>query len=391
MKTNQNKQPKTKRPATKRIAKNVPKKASYATPTTLDTITKKLSNIGKATKPKRMNPYAECRLMPWASNRSPSFQGLPDGANGRKIVVDHVGVSDFSVTSGGGILRIFAGLPYGALFQPTASTVYTLNDSVLGLNNGTFGTTSTNAWVPTAVYPAYKTQATTTPYTVNLGPYAQTKARCIGAAWRLIYAGTVTNAAGIVSVRDFPFTMDSYASLPSGGLSIVNYNNSATTASTAAVSIGTLDFPTGSAVTGELSQTSMYRSEDNVWGLLKHNQQIYNWNSYFEQGFMLIPSTYTTAQIANAATTPLQSLTTNVFGTTFDGQVNFVSDEYNMAEIILPTAPASGLQFRLEVKTCWEYQVQPQSPIYALTKQSATPNPNIMRIVEEVIDRKSVV
>lgn len=356
--------------------------AAYG-PKTLDSVMRGLTTASRNLQSKTYeNAYQMCRLSPWTMN--PSFSGIPDGSNSRRIIVDHKSFTDMSFTSAGNCtIRISPSLPYGALMTMSSGLTFSLTNlgSTIG---GTFGTAFIDAFVPICIYPEYKDDLNI--LAAKSGPYAQSKVRLVGQAWRLVYTGAATTASGIVTVRSFPIT----AGVNMG----VNYAQKCNTGNTAVAGTFTgnniilahgIDFPpVSSAYPGD---SVIFRPENNVHGILKNDASVYPWKDYFEQPYTMYDiNRYKFADIVNSSSTaPVQLCLTQGIGGQNLG-TNAMSDNFSMTEINVAFS-AVPTSFRLEVKACWEYLVQPSSVMASLTRAPPKPDLAVINKVQEAVAR----
>lgn len=370
-----------------RRRKRMSNMSSSTKPVTTMQVTKNVQNAGRI-RPMRGNghPYGACRLNPF-SGISMVFAGLPDGDNSRRIVIDHVGYSDFTISSGQLTIRCVPALPYTILVHPSAGSNYTMSDPTMGSVTVTAaGSTIANTWTPMGGINAYSAQIQAGQGISNsvVGPYSQTKARCIGFAWRVLYTGTVANASGLLTMRDFGVALDDYVTIPAGGIKqVVQLNNATPTALPWTSVVATVDFPSQSA-SNDIGNTRFLRLDQNPWGVLKHNSQIYSWKNYREQPFNLISTANSVADIANSSTTLLNPLLTQTL--IGNSGINIYDSEFNCTEIKMSPV-LSTTSFRLETRSCWEYIVQPTSPVYSLTKAPPAKNLFIMEKVDTVLQK----
>lgn len=369
----------------KNHSRNRVKMQNASKPVTTYEITKNVQRSGKTNKRvgKALSPYGSCRLNPF-SGMSVSFSGLPDGDNSKRIVLDHVAFTDFSFTSGSATFRVMAGLPFNVLaqFAPTTNVVAT--DPTIGTFTTTsYGDSNANVWLPTNVPAAYSQQINIVQAlnTSTIGPYAQTKCRCIGLAWRIIYTGTVSNASGLLSIRDFATSVDNEVGLGTGVIALVKPNNNVNINSPYPIQSLVMDFPSQTS-SNDVGNTRFLRLDQNPWGVAKHNSQLYSWKTYREQPFILISSAYSLSTIAAANIRPLITQGANEFNLGF----NLIDDEFNCTEIKMSNV-TSPISFRLETRACWEYIVQPTSPVYSLTKVAGPRNQSQLNQVEVAIQK----
>jgi len=328
------------------------------------------------------NAYAQCRLNPFSNHGS--FTGIPDGANSRRLIVDHKAYTDFQVTSGTWTLRITPFLASGACISFSSGTTFSATDSQTTAS-GTWGTSS-NQWLPICGYPEFSS-TNRSPASSSEGPYSQVKCRLVGQAWRLIYTGPVTSAQGLLTVRSFPISIGTnFSSVPfvsqqlntNTGTSPAGSFNSGT-----ALTGGVLcDFPSPNA--RYPADAMLFRADENPHGILKSNLDIFPWTDYCQQPIMIFSSSsYTTSNIAGstsgAQVSPIHTVGTDTaaFG------VNAIADNFTCTEIASGNAVGANVTFRIEVKACWEYIVQPTSPIATLTKQPPVKNQKVLDLVAQ--------
>lgn len=295
------------------------------------------------------------------------LDSLPDGDNSNRLLIDHSTYTDFTINAGGTItLRVLPTLPFCALYQPVAGTSYTATDPVFGSNTNIFGTDTDNPWMPCNSINQYGSILTpNNVYSTVTPPYSQTSYRIISSAWRIIYTGTVANGSGIVTCRDLPIHVDNYAAAGTGGIRYPNVANSGSIATTGPVSVAIVDFPTGAGGL-DVGKSVFTRLDHNPWGIVKRNNRLYTWQTFYEQPFLLLPSSYSIAQMQAASTTPLKSILGAYSGNTIIG-LNGWDTSFNSTEIRVSNVSAT-VTFRFEVKLCVEYMVLPSSPVYSITK-----------------------
>jgi hypothetical protein len=349
-------------------------------PRTSHTIQKNLFGLNKRRKTnKYTNPYVRCRLDPF-TNYGSTMVGIPDGDNSRRLLVDHTGITDFTVNSGSLNIRIVPSLPYGAMFQPSTGTNWAATDyNVSTMSATSQGSTSTNVWTPTCSYMPYYTNINTnSAFATSLeGPYAQTKCRCVGLAWRITYSGTVANSCGLISASDLPVSFDIVAQ--GTNATYTKYDNSVTGNLSGTSPLFYMDFPTQSSI-NDITQTEFIRIDNNPKGLVKHNSKIYTWKPYWEQMYQMAPATSSFVTNPNL----INTTTLSPGGTTIYTGFNAFDTDFSVTSIKLSNISAA-LTFRLEVKACWEYLVQPTSAIYSLIKTPPSENLSAMSTVENTI------
>lgn len=340
-------------------------------------------NQNKNNKNKNMiNPLAQCVFHPF-DGPNHKLTSLPDGDNSNRLMVDHSTYTDFTINSGGVItIRVMPTLPFLCLYQPTAGTVYTAIDPILGTASGTYGSLTNNVWSLCNSVNQYSSIINTNNInTTVVAPYSQTKTRIISLAWRIIYTGTVSNGNGMVTCRDLPINFDTVTSVASGGLRYTSQDNTAAAVSTAVNTAAIADYPTGAGGL-DVGKSVFTRLDSNPWGIVKKNSRLYNWFPFIEQPFTLLPSSVTAQQIVSSPTTPLNALITNSGGTLGTIGLNYYSGDFNSTEIRVSGISAT-VSFRLEVKACVEYMVLPSSPVYSLTKTPAKINIKALDAVQE--------
>lgn len=368
----------------KRNPRNKMRYKNSSKPITTYDITKNVQNSSKMRNTMRLSSYGNCRLNPFSGVSMP-FSGLPDGDNSKRIVLDHVAYTDFAFTSGSATFRILAGLPFNVLAQFASTSNFVATDPSSGtLTTTSYGNLNANSWVPLNTPSAYS-NLLALPQSISLstvGPYSQTKARCIGLAWRIIYTGTVSNASGLLSIRDFGAASDGEVGISSGASYVTNANNSTNTIYANSILGLTVDFPTATS-SSDVGQTRFLRLDQNPWGVAKHNSQIYTWKSYREQPLVLISSAYSLNSVLAGGVIPLTTQTLNSFNA---GGFNCFDDQFNCTEIKMSNV-TSPIAFRLETRACWEYIVQPTSPMYSLTKSAGPRNQAQLTQVETAIQK----
>lgn len=373
-----------KRMPQKKKQKQKQKYPNAVKPKTFDTVSKNLQQSNnKIRRTKNVHPYVLCRLSPFSGN-SYNFTGLPDGDNSRRIVMDHTSFVDIAFSAGTLTIRCLPTLPFMSVIQASPNATFSIEDPVLGASGAGWGNNSPNVWIPCNGVNAYLQQMIVNSLLQSItGPYAQTKCRMLGMAWRLIYSGTVTAASGLITVRDFPFTIDSIQEMPPNGLRVSNNNNQSTGLINLFTPVAVVDFPTQSA-SSDVGMSRILRLDQNPWGVCKHNSQIYAWYPYWEQQVQLISSANTLSQIQNSATTPITGILTQSGTGNSNLGFNVIDPEFNSTEIKI-TSISGPCTFRFEVKQCWEYVVQPTSPIYSMTKTAPPKNAEAIKHVDRVL------
>lgn len=334
------------------------------------------------TKAKVNHPYLNCRFNPFSSGKS-SLNGIPDGDNSRRIVIDHTSFSDISVTSGQFNIRILPSLPYGALINFAAGSAYTIADATAGTatiaSQGSLFSRN-NTWTPINAYQEYASAITSTSsLSAIANPYGASKVRVVGMAWRLIYTGTAANCNGILAIKDSPFSIDRFVGVAPSVLILPNPANTSSANVTTATSIACMDF---SAPSNMIAHCKEVRPESNPWGIIKHNAKIYSWKEYFEQPFFPISSTTTNTQLASTTAGSIPSIITQNPSTYWSG-FNFLDDGWSSTDISI-SAISNAVSFRLETKLCVEYLIPTASPLYALTKTPPLADNQIMQYTENI-------
>lgn len=331
----------------------------------------------------RMNrmDFAQCVLHPF-DGPNHLLSTVPDGDASNRLLIDHSSYTDFTINSGGSIaLRVMPTLPFNCLYQAGSGTVLTVTDPILGSLTGTAGSTFNNSWTPCCSINQHFTSMQTSSLFLSIpGAYSQSRCRLISLAWRIIYTGTVAHGNGMLTMRDYPITLDEVLVLPTSGLSQSNQFNNSSSLNSGPVAVAMVDFP-AFAGGSDVGKTVFDRLDHNPWGIVKRNSRIYSWDSFFEQPYALIGSNNTKAALSNSVATPIQSLLSETTTKAKIG-INYLSKDFNTTEILL-TGVSQNISFRIEVKACFEYMVLPSSPVYALTKTPAKSNLAEINAVQE--------
>jgi len=193
-------------------------------------------------------------------------------------------------------------------------------------------------------------------------PYNSARARIVTVGWKLHYVGKVLEAQGVWTVRPIPIALDSVQQASTDAVFIHDAGaGSATTLGANNYMTARLDFGPGDSI-NLTPESLMVRPETNPHGVLRH-AGTHSYKPYFERPVVAVQS---------GGGTPLNATQRSIFTvprgySNRDGLgigFNFVDTEFNCTELYSSSAFGS---YRLEVTTCVEYDIQPQSNVYPLT------------------------
>lgn len=315
------------------------------------------SNLMMAPRPPPMSakslPYLMCRLYPFEAKPS---NGIPDGDNIKKIVIDHRAYSTITVgTSGNFVLKFVPWLPHTALFKSSASAGFLINGVAA---SGLAITSTAGWWQPAVTYPEYATYLTASGSrsTEISNPYLCTKFRIVTMAAKITYVGAPTSATGTVTVYDDPIQY-----IDDRLINDITVEYGATSTSANTVMISRVDQATVQASLS--SQTYVSRTDIPVLIRNKHMGDKYDWRVTTPTKVYPVDTT----QMAGPA------YVSNLTGPIdYCGLLGF--DPQWVPATALFEGATVGTTFRVETIICVEYQPGVASDAYRLAKESPKDN-----------------
>lgn len=320
---------------------------------------------------KTVDPYVVCRLNPFASKGS---NGIPDGSQVRKLVVDHRQTLTLTFGSSGSIGIMFTpALPSCAWVRSYDATTQINGVATSSNSGGAFLIPiPVPEWAPNVI--TYNNVAGQFDDVVPL--YAAARARIVSAAWQLMYAGTTLTNSGMVRVNTGAFTVD--PPTPNIGNFTVNTwtGAAATTYATQQVfvrPVSTLINDLSFAGSGNNAETTLNRLSKGCHGIMRHTGKDYEFKE------ILPNATYLSRQFSE-----LQSMLLNQSAspTTVGGSavVQFFDNDWDTTFISI-TGGTAGQSVAFDYVFCVEYNPSPTSSIYSLAKTGRINN-NALRTAE---------
>jgi hypothetical protein len=307
-------------------------------------------------------PYLHCRF---ESAPAISRVFIPDGKGSHIISSEHRSSYDL-VTTGATLIRIMPGLPYTALVY--TGLAYTVN--------GVSGKTASLG----AAQPLYAANGyidTIDCQTTNTSTYKATRARLIANKITLAYIGTSQSAAGYVTVSSVPFKVDMVSPNPAAITWGLGGAATATAPSAAsAVKLATTDIP-GFNLNPLYPDTIRLRPENGIKASAKMSSRDHNFVPFHEQPIAIITDDNLSGIAANSMLLQTMS-STNVAN--YRAGYQILDDNFSAMDIYI----SSGNSYTLDVITCVEYEVSPQSSFAPLSTASPQLDEHALRVENQV-------
>lgn len=299
----------------------------------------------------RNMPFLMCRKFPFDAKPS---NGIPDGDQVKKIVIDHRQYSTIKVgTSGTFAIKIMPWMPYPFLVKASDATGFTI-DGVALTTTAIFSVPG--QWQPLKAFPEL------TAYIAASGgknadiqnPYSCAKFRIVTIAARLVYTGAPTLATGTVTIYDDPIAYNESRTVNELPVSV---------AGSAAYATGTVLIARADLSTPQSSlsaQTYVARTDIPVMIRPKHLGSEYCWIVTTNEKTFLVDSTITGGNYSS-----------NVGGFTAPENGGLLGwDPKWVPTTVFVEGATPDTTFRIEYIICLEYQPAITDPTYRLAKTS---------------------
>lgn len=330
-----------------------------------------------ARKTNMMNdPYAMCRLTPFQSRGL--ADGIPDGSDVRKILLDHRMSNTFTFGSSGMFnILITPCIPSSIWFNSMN------NDSTFTVNGATYpyNITDFNWLANTIQQPEWRGIPVTLLDQIgkfdNAGSiYNSGKCRLVTVGWSLTFIGTTVQNSGQIQVQSIGLTlgdnipnMDTFSVYNSQSPSNKSWNNGQ-------VMIRTLNCQPLSD--GAMSvETKVIPLRSGAHGVLKHVADEYEWTDV----------TPNLCFIASPEEERICSLKHNENGTSENVMAHWphcaaFDDDWSTTKLKI-TGGTTGASFVLDTIYCVEYVPSITSDTYAIAKGSKSEKPTLLKNVND--------
>lgn len=314
--------------------------------------------------------YRKCRLTPFRSLGS--SVGIPDGAVGRRVVIDHRMITTLQFGSSGTIyLAIVPCLP-SPLWVYNGDTV--INGVAYPDNVGSYfyNPVCLGEWDQMAL--TYN--ATAGHFNLVANPFAATKFRIVTIGWSLHYMGTTLTDSGNVVINSGPMTFGD--SQPNTVTFAVYSGASGTNTNISANQVFIRELNDTWLNTGTIasnSETVVLPLKANCHGVLRHaspNYPVFELSEYM---------TYVTQAIDNSVISVLMNKSATPATAGISGVVQGIDMGWDPLSINI-TGGTSGQSVMLDLLVCVEYYPGPSSSVYALAKPGPVESKGLIQSVE---------
>lgn len=323
-------------------------------------------------------PYIHCRLTPWSGAGS---QGIPDGSDTRRVVIDHRFISTFTFGSTGSFyVGVIPAFPTCVIAQvPNSDSTALINGFAPTANRGT-----SSVYFPAGILPEWSA----IPITFNnlegtfdnYVPYlSATKARVVTIAFRVIYTGSTINNSGWLVVNrdaiDFGIATPNLATYVVYGNTSSNQNYSQGQVLNTTCNYSPTNIVTSSSMT---VGSSAYddRLEYGCYSVLKHSGDTYRWVDVFNNVNYIDSPLGTDSSLitenANATAETFARLNPCAF---YDADWNAMSLNFS--------GGYPGQTFNIETIVCVEYIPSSSSAMYQMAR-NAPDHRNQLQAVDKI-------
>lgn len=372
-------QPQRKQRKARRAVPYAPRKSRKPTPlnsgsapqfTTLD---QNMRTLSRASTKNAITPnghsYAMCRLNPFTGGSAM----YPGGGNAPVIVVDHRSFADIDFNLATSChIRILPCAPYTALIHwgSTTATGTITNNKVTQDVYGpmtTFGADTNVAWYPLNIMPEWDTTEFAGD---SSAPYNATKARVTACGFRLMFTGISQVCRGLISMSTGAYNVTTRETLanPIGQRTALD----GVSTLIAANSCDSLKMD-GNVIPNPCTPTTISNlMAKGASGTLQQVTEDLPFRPVAQNGALMYVDEYTTSAIAT---------TTGV-----RGSVGFYDESWAPIDIFLSSCDANT-NFRLEVATCVEYQVDTTSNVARFARKAPPPQPALLEKIQAATNK----
>jgi hypothetical protein len=306
-----------------------------------------------------INPYVQCRLMPFSSSNG---MGIPDATDAKRLVVDHRQITSFVVGSGGAFNIIIAPvMPQIIWYQVmTGDNTYSVNGGTPTVHNGAVDGFH---HVTCAQYQGITFTRNDFYGKINSIPVylGATRARIVTIGYRIIYTGSTMNNSGSITINRMGMSLIT----PQANLEVFKIQSDHGTsdedisAGQVIVYRSNLSTNTFESMTQE---TVRFPLRQGATGLLKHASGDYRWLDVTDnETYIAKASDDSQSLLYQAADLGLDTLARWPI-------VTFADDQWSPAAIAVRGATA-GQSFDIETVYCVEYIPNVDSSSSSLAKQ----------------------
>lgn len=304
------------------------------------------------------NPYLHCRFSDPGSDSAISYR--PDGNVSNSLSVDYVQNYDISDSTGSWAIRIIPGLPYQIIFNGNANVPGGLQTTSINGNLLTAYSTATKVSRYIASTSGLMNAFGTLTSAINRVATPDVAAgRITTVTWTLQYTGAPLYANGTLSTNIIPFKLET-PQMNARPIKFLNLDNTTYTTRVAdTCQFVFVDYVGGILMGGpSMSKfTKSFRADTPLHGILHAKTRERAVQPYYEYPI------YPVADVTNIATAtefnPLADVPPG--GIAYDCNLTLLDDSFDMTEIRFNGIAGNVMGWRLIVKTCVEYDVDPAS------------------------------
>jgi hypothetical protein len=271
----------------------------------------------------------------------------------------------FDITSQSGTpsawIKLLPMLPYPGFIKNSATTSsLSVNGNTLVDTSATSTASDQQGWFLLPRFADYGSVSTAA-NAVSVNPYGANKGRCIGFGFRILFTGSASYAAGLVTTSESAFEIEDLGTNPN---SITNCINSSVTQFYAplAVKQGAINATFNATTYG--ATTRSHRPETGVAGTLPHTTQSYTFKPIYQTPVQLVSDKFS-ATVGTAD--PAYNCQFGGEAGANLGGVTWFDQDWDGCDIVLPFTNGS-IAYRVEVIMCMEYQVSPSSAFSTLSR-----------------------
>lgn len=324
----------------------------------------------------KQNNYAMCRLKPFSGMGD--LTGIPDGANGRRILIDHRLRTNITFGPNGSATLVIAPCVPSPLWVLATDAGMIINSQLYPDSNPSahFIPVPLSEWAGSALT-----------YFANSGQinsaaplYGSGKFRIVTCGWNLQYVGTTLTDSGLITINSAGLSIDppnrnvdTFTVFSSQSGTATNFSSDEILVSivNAQGTSGWLTTPS-SITLSDQTITSPLKFGAN--GVLRHSDPDYKVCDLHNSQNYLILNGGTESLLMQRTPTPSfiqNSACISGYDAGWDATSIFIN------------GGTSGQTFFIDIVLCIEYYPEPSTSMYALAKQGPSPSVGLMQSVEQ--------
>lgn len=330
---------------------------------TLNNVERRLNNKNRNNNNQRMPPYLHCRFSDPDEPGKSSFR--PDGEVTNSLNTDYVQSYDISCPSGSFRLRICPFLPYQCILKCPTNTG---NETVVNgqIITAPVGNNTVSRFLPSTqgLMDAYGLLDINKVHPV-VSPNAAA-ARITTVSYSLVYTGSPLNAAGTLTTNFIPFKTE----IAQGNSNLAITFQRGDDFSAVSRPIGKAQFMLVDYAGGydmgtiPMSQfSSSFRVDTPIHGVLHATSRERGLRPFREYGVYPVSDTWDFG--AATSIDPIAQPPSSNATSARDCCLNLIDDNFDLTEIAYSGPVGTAMGFRLMIKTCVEYDIEPTSTFAA--------------------------